>query len=143
MKRLYRAPFDVVEEWTMAAADGVVVNSAFTEKVVRRVFPSVGGAGRALTVVYPCVDVLAGESAWGEKVRALGDGDGVGKSELWKGKKVVLSINRFERKKGVELAVKAFAGLAAEVRTTSRLVIAGMYLRFLDLMHSQRNHPRH
>ncbi|KAI4205795.1 MAG: hypothetical protein LQ346_001374, partial [Caloplaca aetnensis] len=43
------------------------------------------------------------------------------------GKKVVLSINRFERKKNVALALRAFHGLSKEERRDVRLVLAGGY----------------
>ncbi|KAL8941602.1 MAG: hypothetical protein Q9216_002153, partial [Gyalolechia sp. 2 TL-2023] len=70
--------------------------------------------GRGIGVVYPCVDT---------KGRDKEEKGG----ELWKGKKVVLSINRFERKKNVGLAVKAFHGLKEEDRRDVRLVLAGGY----------------
>jgi alpha-1,3/alpha-1,6-mannosyltransferase len=38
---------------------------------------------------------------------------------------VLLSINRFERKKDVGLAIKAYAGLSAGERADTRLIIAG------------------
>lgn len=116
-KRAWRVPFDAVEGWGTAAADRVVVNSQFTGGVVRRVWPRL--RGRGVRVVYTFVD---------KRVRG-GDGgvDGVegrGKG-IWKGKKVVLSINRFERKKDVGLAIRAFAGLGEEGRRGVRLVVAG------------------
>jgi alpha-1,3/alpha-1,6-mannosyltransferase len=46
---------------------------------------------------------------------------------LWPGKKVLLSINRFEKKKDVALAIRAYAGLSLEERRHARLVIAGGY----------------
>ncbi|KAL8964031.1 MAG: hypothetical protein Q9197_007026, partial [Variospora fuerteventurae] len=52
---------------------------------------------------------------------------GKGGSSLWKGKKVVLSINRFERKKDIGLALRAFHGLAQQERQHVRLVLAGGY----------------
>ncbi|KAI4138453.1 MAG: hypothetical protein LQ341_004663, partial [Variospora aurantia] len=42
-------------------------------------------------------------------------------------KKVVLSINRFERKKDIGLALRAFHGLAQQERQHVRLVLAGGY----------------
>ncbi len=42
-------------------------------------------------------------------------------------KKILLSINRFEKKKNVGLAIEAFAGLSAKERNSVRLVIAGGY----------------
>ncbi|KAL8833553.1 MAG: hypothetical protein Q9170_004208 [Blastenia crenularia] len=44
-----------------------------------------------------------------------------------RGKKVVLSINRFERKKNIGLAIRAFQGLKEEGRRGVRLVLAGGY----------------
>ena len=81
------------------------------------------GKDRGIGVVYPCVDTKESKEendAVGEKVVG-NDGSG----ELWKGRKMFLSINRFERKKNIELALRSFAGLTAEGRRTARLVIAG------------------
>lgn len=110
LKRLYRAPFDKVEEWSMGFAQGVAVNSEFTKGVVRRTWP---GLERhvELRVVYPCVAVDTEEE--------------VEEIVEWRDEKVVLSINRFERKKDVALAIKAFAAIPEERRKGVRLVIAG------------------
>ena len=116
VKRMWRVVFDGLEEWSMDGADRVVVNSEFTKEVVERVWKGLGGE-KGVGVVYPCVDInREGEAAGGvEEGRAL-----------WDGKKVVLSINRFERKKDVGLAIKAFAGLGQKGREGVRLVVAGM-----------------
>lgn len=115
VKRAWRVPFDALEGWATASADRVVVNSRFTAGVVRRVWPRLG-RGSGVGVVYPCVDT---------RVRGGVDGvEGKGKG-VWKGKKVVLSINRFERKKDVGLAIRAFAGLGEMGRRGVRLVVAG------------------
>lgn len=112
VKRLYRQPFDAIEIWSTGCADGIVVNSKFTRAVFRHTFS--GMRGRDLRVVYPCVDTEGGKMEEGGSGR-----------ELWDGKAVLLSINRFERKKGLELAVKAFSGLSRDERGRSKLVIAG------------------
>ncbi|PYH75915.1 putative alpha-1,2-mannosyltransferase [Aspergillus uvarum CBS 121591] len=112
MKTLYRAPFDWFEGWAMSAADKVVANSRFTRGVITGVF----GAETLgeLSVVYPCVDTaVTGEKKTEEK--------------LWGGKKILLSVNRFERKKDMALAIRAYFGLGAEKRLGTRLVIAGGY----------------
>lgn len=111
LKNVYRIPFNRLESWSTASAHGVVVNSNFTGGVVKRVFPQL--AHRELKVVYPCVDVSAAKES------------SQGKS-LWPSRKVLLSINRFEKKKDVALAVKAFAGLGDNERKDALLVIAGM-----------------
>lgn len=111
-KTLYRAPFDWLESWSTGCSDSIVVNSDFTKGVFGEAFPAL--RGRSPKVVYPCVDTTAAATA--PEPPAGG---------LWGGKKVFLSINRFERKKGVELAIRAYAGLTAAEREDTRLVIAG------------------
>lgn len=68
---------------------------------------------RELKVIYPCVDTEGS---------SLNDG---ASSVIWPNKKVLLSINRFEGKKNLDLAITAYAGLYADERSKARLVIAG------------------
>ncbi|OJD09519.1 hypothetical protein AJ78_09041, partial [Emergomyces pasteurianus Ep9510] len=109
-KACYRYPFDWFEGWAISAADKVVANSNFTCGIVKQVFGE--GLGD-VKVVYPCVDT-------GNKK----EGDRVEGGALWGGKKILLSINRFERKKDVGLAIRAYHGLGEERRKGTRLVIA-------------------
>ncbi|KAI9677358.1 MAG: Alpha-1,3-mannosyltransferase-like protein [Bathelium mastoideum] len=113
LKSIYRVPFDWMEEWSTGCSDGIVVNSRFTRGVFGRVFPRL--RGRVPGVVYPCVDIAAGKDESAER------------KYIWEGKKMVLSINRFEKKKDVGLAIRAFAGLKTEEREGTRLVVAGGY----------------
>lgn len=117
--RGWRWGFDWLEGWGMRGADRVVVNSRFTRGVVEGVWPDLGAGGRGVGVVYPCVNTKVGTGG------AKGEGDA--KGEMWRGKKVVLSINRFERKKNIALALRAFHGLEEEERRDVRLVLAGGY----------------
>ncbi|KAF7118839.1 hypothetical protein CNMCM5793_008471 [Aspergillus hiratsukae] len=112
-KNLYRYPFDWFEGWAMGASDKVVANSKFTRGVVSEVFgeEKLGD----VRVVYPCVDTNAGASV------------GADEGPLWGGKKILLSVNRFERKKDLGLAIRAYHGLGEEKRRGTRLVIAGGY----------------
>ena len=103
----------------MRGADRVVVNSGFTKGVVEGVWKGVGGK-RGVGVVYPCVAAKKGEERGGQ-----GAQDALEEGELWGGKKVVLSINRFEEKKDIGLAIKTFAGLDVKEMRGTRLVIAG------------------
>ncbi|MCJ1324231.1 Alpha-1,3-mannosyltransferase-like protein [Thelotrema lepadinum] len=123
---VWRVPFDGLEGWGMGGAERVVVNSGFTRGVVEGVWPGLGGrrggkGERGVGVVYPCVDTTGKRREEGEE-----GGDG-GEKAPWGGQKVVLSINRFERKKDVGLALRAFAGLQREVRKGVKLVLAGGY----------------
>ncbi|KAG6087777.1 hypothetical protein E4U31_002541 [Claviceps sp. LM219 group G6] len=115
VKRLYRIPFDFLEEWSMGFAHAVAVNSNFTRGIVAQTWP---GLMRKVvtTVVYPCVDT----SVPTEKT----DGQDAIKGDA---SKLILSINRFEKKKDVGLAIKAFARIPEKERQGVRLVIAGGY----------------
>ncbi|KAH9898746.1 glycosyltransferase family 4 protein [Xylariomycetidae sp. FL2044] len=145
-KRLYRVPFDGWERWSMGFADAVAVNSDFTKGVVRDTWPALA-RDLDLRTVYPCVDTKTKtpitartrRAEGGERVRGQGQGQGDGAGEtiqsqpppppLWKGIKVLLSINRYERKKDIALAIRAFAGLPPPSRQRGqvRLAIAGGY----------------
>ncbi|KAH6613956.1 alpha-1,3-mannosyltransferas-like protein ALG2 [Boeremia exigua] len=111
LKSIYRLPFDWLESWSTGCSDTIVVNSKFTKSVFAEAFPNL--RYRNPGVIYPCVDTSGGQ---------------VGEvAPLWRNTKVLLSINRFEKKKDVALAVKAFAGLSPSERKEVRLVIAGGY----------------
>ncbi|KAJ5101908.1 Glycosyl transferase family 1 [Penicillium alfredii] len=114
-KLLYRVPFDWFEGWALSASDRVVANSRFSRGVVREVF----GPTRLgdVEVVYPCVDTDSGPTIPEKKPAEA----------LWGEKKILLSINRFERKKDMALAIRAYHGLGTDKRRGTRLVIAGGY----------------
>ncbi|KAL2865155.1 GDP-Man:Man(1)GlcNAc(2)-PP-dolichol alpha-1,3-mannosyltransferase [Aspergillus lucknowensis] len=112
LKGVYRYPFDWFEGWAMSASDRVVANSRFTRGVVKETF---GGEKLGdVRIVYPCVDTAQKKDVEGE-------------GKLWGGKKILLSVNRFERKKDLALAIRAYHGLGKEKRRGTRLVIAGGY----------------
>jgi alpha-1,3/alpha-1,6-mannosyltransferase len=106
-------PFDFLEEWSMSFADSVAVNSGFTKSVVGKVWPELLKK-KDLQIVYPCVDI---------KKKRTNNGDAP--VTAWKDRKIILSINRFERKKDIGLAIKAYAGLGKMRRQGVRLVLAG------------------
>ncbi|KAH7217914.1 hypothetical protein DER44DRAFT_755147 [Fusarium oxysporum] len=116
LKRLYRRPFDWLEEWTMGFASAVAVNSGFTKGVVNNTWPNLKKRTET-KVVYPCVDTEVKEK---EDVGSDGD-------VPFKGEKIILSINRFERKKDIGLAIKAFAAIPEAERKGCRLILAGGY----------------
>jgi len=114
IKRLYRLPFDLFEELSTSLAHGVVVNSAFTRDMVQRTF-RLCFRGRRLQVLHPCIDVPSSCPA------PLASASPT----------MLLSINRFERKKAIELALDAFAALKQQLPraafTRLHLVLAGGY----------------
>lgn len=115
----------------MGFSQAIAVNSEFTKRVVEKTWP--GLTSRVSTkVVYPCVDTGSRDSSSSEV------------SDLPRelvGQKIILSINRFERKKDVGLALKAFAALPESARKDARLIIAGKKLswspRLQDLITDQ------
>lgn len=114
-KRLYRLPFDFLEEWSMSFADAVAVNSNFTKGIVGKVWPDLTRQ-KTLEVVHPCVDI--------RDRKTIAEDDG---QPMWQDTNIILSINRYERKKDVGLAIKAFAGLGKHGREGVRLIVAGGY----------------
>ncbi|KAI1614699.1 alpha-1,3/alpha-1,6-mannosyltransferase [Exophiala viscosa] len=111
-KKLYRFPFDWFEGWSMSASDKIVVNSTFTKSVASRVWPDLA---ESLGVIYPCVNVE-------EKEKEIDEG------RLWEGQyRILLSINRFERKKNIGLAIRAYQNLSPDERRGTRLLLAGGY----------------
>lgn len=99
-KALYRRPIDWIEEVTTGSADSVLVNSRFTESVFRQTFPKL--RNKHLKVVYPSCDF----SAYDKKMTA-----GTNLKLDREVTAVFLSINRYERKKNLQLAVEATAEL--------------------------------
>ena len=107
-------PFDWFEKWSISFADSIVVNSGFTKSVVEKQWPGLAKK-KELEIVYPCVDVSPPKATEEE-------------NDLeWRDKNIILSINRFEEKKNIGLAIKAFAGLPKRAREGVRLVVAGGY----------------
>ena len=127
LRRLYRAPVNFLEEFSTGLAHGVVVNSRFTADVFAKTFASLYRKGTHPAVVYPAVAVAAATSSR-ERQPATADAP-----------VVFLSVNRFERKKNLELALRAFARFLEERRrlkpaspfetraTRPKLILAGGY----------------
>ncbi|KAL2265190.1 hypothetical protein VTJ83DRAFT_6290 [Remersonia thermophila] len=128
LKRAYRAVFDALEGWSMGHADAVAVNSRFTRGIVAETWPGLARE-KPMHVVYPCIDTTAAAAA-AESGREEGDKKKTIQIDPhpWsKTHALLLSINRFERKKNLALALRAFAGLPPERRARARLVLAGGY----------------
>lgn len=97
----------------MSFAESIAVNSGFTKGMVEKVFPELARE-KDLQIVHPCVDV-------NPKKPETSD-DAV---PVWHDRNILLSINRFEKKKDIGLAIKAYAGLGKHGRQGVRLVLAG------------------
>lgn len=115
LKCLYRAPIDWLEEKTTGMAHCVLVNSKFTAKMFHKTFTSLEGIKPE--VLYPIPDFSAFHKPAEESMSDI-----IPSEEST----VFLSINRYERKKNLPLAIKAIKLLREELKT-GHLVIAGGY----------------
>ncbi|KAJ8749184.1 hypothetical protein K2173_018655 [Erythroxylum novogranatense] len=115
LRRLYRKPIDFIEEATTGMADLILVNSRFTASTFASTFKYLHERGIQPAVLYPAVNVDQFHEPKSYKLNFL-------------------SINRFERKKNIDLAVSAFAMLRdlkehqlQHVFKNATLTIAGGY----------------
>lgn len=118
-KSLYRKPFDAIEEYTTGMSDRIVVNSNFTRGMFHDTFKNLGSVEPG--VIYPCVDIDQAKETDDETDKEV--------LSFFKGESFFLSVNRFERKKNIDLAIKLFAKFKRFVPSTKKpkLVIAGGY----------------
>lgn len=114
LRKLYRLPIDAIEGWGISLADIICVNSQFTSKIAQKTFPRL--STKKFVVLNPCVEIaenLVEEEA--TKVDSI----------------EVLSINRFEMKKGVHHAIEAISELSKLLSPESyqrvKLIIVGGY----------------
>jgi len=115
LKRCYRYPLDYLEEVTTKSAHLLAVNSKFTASIVRKHFVSLKDT--PLLILNPTTMLQRpAESPGRTAVDEL-----IGRPN----QRVLLSINRFEAKKNLPLAVEAFALLNAATRWNAHLVLAG------------------
>ncbi|KAF8477582.1 hypothetical protein BDZ91DRAFT_709517 [Kalaharituber pfeilii] len=125
IKSLYRLPFDFLESYTTSKSHSLIVNSHFTASVFRSAFSGIAAVPR---VVYPCVDTsppqdthlpLEPPATTAPSLLPLSPPT----------THLILSINRFERKKAIELAITSFSHLYPTLRKqhSCRLIIAGGY----------------
>lgn len=119
---LYRAPLDCIEQASTGAADSVLVNSEFTAGVFAATFPRLARRGISPRVLYPAAAIPSDEAlrkakeGWREalpaEIVALVEGGGSGKKKTAVPPAAVfVSINRFEGKKGLPLALRALSEL--------------------------------
>ncbi|PAV56914.1 hypothetical protein WR25_15757 isoform C [Diploscapter pachys] len=120
MKKLYRSVIDRIEEWSTGMADMICVNSEFTASVVRDTFKSL--QNHQLRVVHPSLNTKFFDSI---KVGSDVD-DLISHAEY-----TFVSLNRFEVKKNVKLAIEAFIELKdllpEDLYKKCHLTIAGGY----------------
>lgn len=148
LKRIYRYPFDRVEEYTTGLSDLILVNSVFTLENFESAFPRLRPLvqqGRVL-VLHPSIDFARYKEVTSKEVASLPE-NAQGEVSLLDALvygspasstpklHLLTSINRFERKKNIQLAIDAFALYHAQQKASSaspasvplRLLVCGGY----------------
>lgn len=108
IKRFYRFFIDKVEEIGLWKPDLIYVNSNFTLSITKSTFKSLVSTN--LSVLYPCIDLKFDPNA--DYPQFLGS------------KKYFFSLNRYERKKNINLAIEAYSLLTEK---SAKLLIGGGY----------------
>lgn len=122
MKCMYRAPLNWLEEKTIGQASHVFVNSQYTAGVFKNTFQTIK---QVPDILYPSLNTNFFDSILKkqETVRIAGT---VNNDSI-----VILSINRYEQKKNLSLAVHAFHQLKKTIRNNDwvklHLILAGGY----------------
>ncbi|KAK9831856.1 hypothetical protein WJX81_002186 [Elliptochloris bilobata] len=132
LRSLYRAPLNRIEEVSTGCADRLLVNSNFTNETFVRTFRRLVKRDVLPGVLHPAVrvpsqtDLERVAERWREHFPA-------DLAHFLEGGPVFLSVNRFERKKGLDLAVRALGVLltqqvdAHREVASCRLAVAGGY----------------
>jgi len=157
IRRVYRGPIDYVEQMTTGAADRILVNSLYTKAVFALTFRRLNSRGIIPSVLYPAVHIPSDADIAKANKAVLDHHRGKAGVKLpldshqeqqhlmlafMTEALTFLSINRYERKKNITLAIQALAklhksrgsssGVVESASTPSkyktvRLVVAGGY----------------
>ncbi|OMJ71363.1 hypothetical protein SteCoe_30449 [Stentor coeruleus] len=108
IKRLYRFFIDKVEEIGLWKPDLIYVNSNFTLSITKSTFKSLASIN--LHILYPCIDLNFISNA--------------PYPQFFENSKYFFSLNRYERKKNINLAIEAYSSLKDK---SVKLLIGGGY----------------
>ncbi|PSN49727.1 Alpha-1,3/1,6-mannosyltransferase ALG2 [Blattella germanica] len=122
LKALYRAPLNWLEEVTTGQADKILVNSKFTSGVFKNTFKKLKVIP---DVLYPSMNTVPFDKTIPLPLNKIL------LKPLPEDAFIFLSINRYERKKNLKLAIEAMSEMRKHIPTTdwdrAHLVIAGGY----------------
>jgi alpha-1,3/alpha-1,6-mannosyltransferase len=109
-KQLYRICIDRLEEWSTGLSTAILVNSRFTLEVFEQTFPSVSRS-KPPSVLYPAIEGMQ---------EADLPTHPLSHTPYCRGYDVVfLSLNRFERKKNIGLAIASLKHLSSSLKHLS------------------------
>lgn len=117
-KKIYRYPIDYFEEWTTKFANIILVNSHFTDEIFHKTFKSL--ANISTEILYPCINL----EKFDNYQQKIDDRIPIDATTIF------LSINRYERKKNLSLAIEALKILYDKnglIDKSVHLIIAGGY----------------
>lgn len=121
LKSIYRKPLNYFEEITTGQADRVLVNSKFTRRIFRETFKRLDIIP---DVLYPSINTKFFDTT------IISDNNELN-LKFSKESFIFLSINRYERKKNLKLAIEAFHQLKFLLNRTEwdkcHLILAGGY----------------
>jgi alpha-1,3/alpha-1,6-mannosyltransferase len=135
LKRLYRFFIDMIEEISILFAKIIVVNSKFTQNVFRNNFKIISKLRSLPSIIYPSID-LKDYDSYNVKKEDLATVRGLESlsSKNIKEYKFIVSLNRYENKKNLSLAVETFINFMDYVnirnpdeRKKHILIMAGGY----------------
>ncbi|EAR97317.1 alpha-1,3-mannosyltransferase ALG2 (macronuclear) [Tetrahymena thermophila SB210] len=117
LKKIYRFFLDYIEEFSLLFANKILVNSNFTREVYQRSFKYLSKYNNP-EILYPAIDF----SSFDDTIKQSAPVDS-------KASPFFLSLNRYERKKNINLAIQAFAQFVKESASNNqfKLIIAGGY----------------
>lgn len=128
LKKLYRAPLNFLEEFTIGMSDVTLVNSKFTLRVFQETFRRLNVEP---DVLYPSLNTKYFDDMQHKMLSNEASFLSSSPVDLPGNSFVFLDINRYERKKNHPLALKAFCQLGKTLNASDwkrcRLVVAGGY----------------
>lgn len=138
-KKIYRFFIDLLEELTMLFSHTIVVNSIYTREIYLKSFNILGKFRALPNVIYPSIDLYSYdrniETKKGDLLQIKGLKTLSDKKIDIKKMKVIVSLNRYERKKNLDLAVLSYMDYVlnySKKPEESCLIIAGGYDTFLQ-----------
>lgn len=139
LKKIYRFFIDTLEEFCILWASIIVVNSNFTREIFRTSFRMISFLRKPPSVVYPCSDLKYFDS-FDVKREDLQGVQGLEslkrlKNDELKDAKFIVSLNRYERKKNLSLAVESYIEFMNSIQKSDYpskhssfyLIVAGGY----------------
>ena len=127
LHKAYRAPLNALEEISTGLADRILVNSGYTQSIFKDTFRKLDRRGVVPEVLYPAVSIPSDTALADMKTswKSLLPENAVA---LLEQRTVFLSINRFERKKNIGLAIRALSLVKPDEGTMQPgLIVAGGY----------------